>query len=168
MAASKIEQIARNRFDGWRNRERFTQLKGDLLPVNMDEAYEAQAALYALMRHEAGFTEFAGHKVALTSPAIQEMCGVDHPAYGAIFHEFVYQNRHEADPADFIRLGIEFEVGDQINGASFSQAVLDELRAAAPEIETSFSEAEATAFYLASLPATGIDPSYVPPAEFLH
>ena len=114
MAASRIEHIARNRFDGWRNRERFTQLIGELLPSNMDEAYEAQAALYALMRDEAGFTEFAGHKVALTSPAIQEMCGVDHPAYGAIFREFVHQNKHEADPADFIRLGIEFEVAFKI------------------------------------------------------
>jgi len=80
----------------------------------MDEAYEAQAELYNLMRNEAGFSEFAGHKVALTSPAIQEMCGVDQPAYGAIFREFVHANEHVADPADFIRFGIEFEVAFQI------------------------------------------------------
>ena len=114
MTSSKIERIARDRFDGWRNRQRFTQLTGELMPDSMEEAYTAQAALYELMRKEAGYTSFAGHKVALTSPAIQEMCGVDQPAYGAIFSEFVHQDGHIADPADFIRLGIEFEVAFKI------------------------------------------------------
>ena len=66
------------------------------------------------MRARSGFSGFAGHKVALTSPASQKMCGVDEPAYGAILSEFVQSNGYEIDPADFIRLGIEFEIAFEI------------------------------------------------------
>ncbi len=109
-----IHRVARDRFDGWQNRERFTQLTGDLRPRDMSQAYEAQEELYKIMREEAGLTGFSGHKVALTSPAIQEMCGVDEPAYGRVFSKFVHQNNHEIDPDDFIRLGIEFEIAFEI------------------------------------------------------
>ncbi|MEM9279026.1 MAG: fumarylacetoacetate hydrolase family protein, partial [Pseudomonadota bacterium] len=107
-------RVARERFNGWHNREKFTQLTGDNKPETMEEAYAVQSALYEIMRDEAGFTEFAGHKVALTSPAIQEMCGVDEPAYGSVFREFVHPNGHEIRAGDFIRLGIEFEVAFEI------------------------------------------------------
>ena len=80
----------------------------------MEEAYLVQAEVYRLMQAHAGFSGFAGHKVALTSPAIQEMCGVDQPAYGSILSEFVHANQHGADPNEFIRLGIEFEVAVEI------------------------------------------------------
>lgn len=109
-----IHRIARDRFNGWQNRERFTQLLGDLRPQDMDQAYEAQATLYSIMQEEAGFSDFGGHKVALTSPAIQEMCGVDEPAYGRIFSKFIHQNGYEIEADDFIRLGVEFEVAFEI------------------------------------------------------
>ena len=34
----------------------------------------------------------------------------DQPAYGAVFSEFVHNSGHEIDPANFIRLGIEYEI----------------------------------------------------------
>ncbi|MEL7429393.1 MAG: fumarylacetoacetate hydrolase family protein [Pseudomonadota bacterium] len=110
MSTDFIHRVALNRFNGWRNRERFSQLAGAERPADMDEAYRVQAEVYRLMIEQAGFTGFAGHKVALTSPAIQEMCGVAEPAYGAILKEYVYRNGHVARAADFIRIGIEFEV----------------------------------------------------------
>ncbi|MEM8651411.1 MAG: hypothetical protein AAGF54_12835, partial [Pseudomonadota bacterium] len=82
MDQQDIHRIARERFNGWQNREIFSQLTGDDKPDNMADAYEIQSAVYELMRQEDHFTEFGGHKVALTSPAIQEMCGVSEPAYG--------------------------------------------------------------------------------------
>ncbi|MEM7290116.1 MAG: fumarylacetoacetate hydrolase family protein [Pseudomonadota bacterium] len=114
MRTDFIHRIARERFNGWRNREQFSQLLGEDRPHDMDEAYEVQSAVYKLMLDEAGFTGFAGHKVALTSPAIQQMCGVDEPAYGGILSEFVHSNGYKIDSADFIRLGIEFEVAVEI------------------------------------------------------
>ncbi|MEM7216563.1 MAG: fumarylacetoacetate hydrolase family protein [Pseudomonadota bacterium] len=114
MRTEFIHRVARDRFNGWQNREKFTQLIGENKPQDMAEAYAIQSALYNIMREEAKFSEFAGHKVALTSPAIQQMCGVDQPAYGSVFKEFVHPNHHEIDTKDFIRLGIEFEVAFEI------------------------------------------------------
>jgi len=110
MDNTTIHRIAAERFKAWKNGEQFTQLLGDDKPANMDEAYAIQSALYEIMRKEDRFTEFGGHKVALTSPAIQEMCGVDKPAYGAVFREFIHHDHHEIDTSDFIRFGIEFEI----------------------------------------------------------
>ncbi len=110
MKQDTIHRIARERYRGWKNRERFTQLLGADRPSDMSDAYAIQSELYSIMRNEDRFTDFGGHKVALTSPAIQEMCGVDEPAYGAVFKEFIYPNHHKVDMSDFIRFGIEFEV----------------------------------------------------------
>ncbi|MEO1143805.1 MAG: fumarylacetoacetate hydrolase family protein [Pseudomonadota bacterium] len=119
MDQQDIHRIARERFNGWQNREIFSQLTGDDKPDNMADAYEIQSAVYELMRQEDRFTEFGGHKVALTSPAIQEMCGVSEPAYGAVFKEFIYSNNHTVKASDFIRFGVEFEVAFEI-GTDFN------------------------------------------------
>lgn len=110
MDQTSIHRIAKERFKAWKDGERFTQLLGDDKPADMAEAYKIQSALYEVMRKEDRFTRFGGHKVALTSPAIQEMCGVSEPAYGAIFKEFIHANDHLVNMDDFIRFGIEFEV----------------------------------------------------------
>lgn len=110
MDIETIDRIARARFKDWKERKQFTQLLGDDAPADFDEAYKIQSALYNIMAAEDRFTAFGGHKVALTSPAIQEMCGVDQPAYGGVFKEFIHENHHAVDMEDFIRFGIEFEV----------------------------------------------------------
>ena len=110
MNQDTIHRIAEERFKAWKNGDRFTQLLGEDKPADMSEAYAIQSELYNIMRDQNRFTEFGGHKVALTSPAIQEMCGVSEPAYGAVFKELIYQSNHEIDMKDFIRFGIEFEV----------------------------------------------------------
>jgi len=110
-----IHRIANQRFNAWTKGERFTQLVGKDQPADMWEAYRIQSAVYDLMREHRGFTGFAGHKVALTSPAIQAMCGVDAPAYGAVLQEFVHASPHTASAKDFIRFGIEFEVALEIS-----------------------------------------------------
>ncbi len=72
MKQDTIHRIARERFDGWKNCQRFTQLMGADRPTEMKDAYAIQSALYDIMREEDRFTEFGGHKVALTSPAIKK------------------------------------------------------------------------------------------------
>lgn len=114
MTTDFIHRVARDRFNGWRNRKKFTQLLGDDRPSDMNQAYEVQAEVYNLMCEHSEFTGFAGHKVALTSPAIQKMCGVDEPAYGSILKEYRYNNHHQANLSEFIRMGIEFEVAIEI------------------------------------------------------
>ncbi len=69
---------------------------------------------------------------------------------------------------DFVAITREQGVTRQINGASFDDAVLAELRAKAPEIATSFATGEVFEYFIESTNPDGVDPSYVPPAEFLQ
>lgn len=66
----------------------------------------------------------------------------------------------------FVDLVRENEVEDKMIGAAFDDAVLLELRAAAPEIATSMGVDETTIFFLRSFDV--LDPSYEPPGEFLQ
>ena len=60
----------------------------------------------------------------------------------------------------------QYEFEDKMVGASFSDEVVAELRAAAPEIATSLGEGESLDFWLKS--NADIDPDYVPAGEFLQ
>ena len=60
----------------------------------------------------------------------------------------------------------QYEFEDKMIGASFSDEVLAEFRAAAPEIATSLGQEESIEFWIKS--NAEIDPEYVPPGEFLQ
>ena len=66
----------------------------------------------------------------------------------------------------FVEVIREYEVTDQMIGAAFSDSVLGELRAAAPELATSMGVQETLVFWGKSFDP--IDPEYDPPAEFLQ
>lgn len=109
-----IKAVARKIFTAHQNRERFCPLKGADQPEDFDTAYQIQDELYKIMQSEGDCGSFGGHKIALTSPDIQEMCGIDQPAYGSIFDVEIHQSNHNAALADFIRIGVEFEVAFEI------------------------------------------------------
>lgn len=110
MNQEKIEAIARQIHLANVGRKPFVPLKGDDQPSSLEEAYDIQDALYRLMESvgEAGST--GGHKIALTSPDIQELCGVGQPVYGRIFAKTIHHSPHKLNQNDFVRIGIEFEV----------------------------------------------------------
>ena len=66
----------------------------------------------------------------------------------------------------FVEVIREFEVEDKMIGAAFNSSVLQDLRAAAPEIATSLGEQETLVFWGKSFDP--IDPEYDPPGEFLQ
>ena len=68
----------------------------------------------------------------------------------------------------FVAMAREYDAIEQMNGAAFNGDVLAELRVAAPEMATSFSEEEVIDYFILSGNPDGIDPEYVPPAEFLQ
>ena len=68
---------------------------------------------------------------------------------------------------NFVDVLEQFDMVDQTVGAAFSDAVLAELREAAPELATSLGIDETRSFVLLSLVPEG-DPGYEPPAEFLQ
>jgi 2-keto-4-pentenoate hydratase len=124
---ASITRIARHIFEGHERRRRFERLRGELAPTSMAEAYEVQDEVHRLFR-EAGWGELAGHKIALTSRAVQELCGVDQPAGGAIFARTVHPSPAVVRLADFMHLGLEFELGVRLgadlpeSGAPYTRA----------------------------------------------
>jgi 2-keto-4-pentenoate hydratase len=107
---TKAERIARHIFEAHQRRARFERLRGDLAPGSLDEAYALQDAVH---RHfmAAGWGPLGGQKIALTSRAVQELCGVDQPAGGAIFASTIHGSPATLRIGDFVRLGLEFELG---------------------------------------------------------
>jgi 2-keto-4-pentenoate hydratase len=106
---ARVARIARHIFEGHERRRRFERLRGDLAPASLDEAYEVQDEVHRLFR-EAGWGELGGHKIALTSKAVQELCGVDQPAGGAIFARTVHPSPASISLGEFMHLGLEFEL----------------------------------------------------------
>jgi 2-keto-4-pentenoate hydratase len=107
---AKAARIAARIFEAHRRKERFQRLRGEHAPASLDEAYAVQDEVHRLFR-AAGWGELGGHKIALTSKAVQELCGVDQPAGGAIFARTIHQSPATVRLADFVHLGLEFELG---------------------------------------------------------
>jgi 2-keto-4-pentenoate hydratase len=106
----EVQRIARNIFEANRARERFRRLRGADAPGSMEAAYRIQDEVHRLFEVEGGQGPLGGHKIALTSRAVQELCGVDRPAYGAIFASVVRRSPATLKAADFMHLGLEFEL----------------------------------------------------------
>ena len=53
----------------------------------------------------------AGYKIGLTSPRMQEMCGIGHPISGVILSTRVHRSGLSASLAEHVHLGVEFEIG---------------------------------------------------------
>jgi len=76
--------------------------------ADLAEAYRIQEAFVALMEADDGPT--VGWKVALTSPVMQQMCGVDHPCEGAVLRDRVHGSPAVCDTSRLGRLGVEAEI----------------------------------------------------------
>ena len=125
-----MQRIARKIFEANRDRERFRRLRGADAPGSMEAAYLIQDEVHRLFELEGGQGPLGGHKIALTSRAVQELCGVDRPAYGAIFASVIQRSPAVLKATDFMHLGLEFELGVRIgrdvpaSGAPYDQATI--------------------------------------------
>jgi 2-keto-4-pentenoate hydratase len=114
MDQKQTEAVARKIFEANVQRERFRPLRGPDEPGSLDTAYDIQDALYRIMQTQGNSGPVAGHKIAVTSPDIQKLCGVDQPVYGSIFANTIHRTPHVANHANFIRIGVEFEIALEI------------------------------------------------------
>ena len=80
----------------------------DGIGATLADAYAIQDALINRMQADDG--AIAGWKVALTSPVMQEMCGVDHPCEGAVLKDRVLASPATCDTSKLGRLGVEAEI----------------------------------------------------------
>ncbi len=114
MQTHEIQRIASQIFTANQRGDRFEPLTGVDKPASLADAYRIQDQVYHLFATEGGLGELGGHKIALTSQAVQQLCGVSEPAYGSIFRSQIYSSGHQVNTADFVRLGLEFEIAVEI------------------------------------------------------
>lgn len=82
---------------------------------SLEAAYQVQAALNrSWARRDRGV--IAGYKVALTSRAMQEFVGVDHPLAGVVWADVTHESPATVDHGSFVHLGIECEVAVRLGG----------------------------------------------------
>ena len=105
----KIGRIARHIHQAHRERARFERLQGDLAPASLEEAYAVQDEVHQVFE-AAGWGALGGHKIALTSKAVQELCGIDRPLGGGIFASTIHRSPATIALGDFVHLGLEFEL----------------------------------------------------------
>src|SRR5213076_644884 len=93
----------------FRERRQIDILPPELMPADLDEAYAVRQA-FERFETARGRGAVAGYKIGLTTPVMQQLCGVDEPVYGAIFANEVHHARATLAVGDYCRLGIETEI----------------------------------------------------------
>ncbi len=105
----RIERAARRIFEDRRGKRDLASLSEDLRPRDLTEAHAVQDRL-----HEhylaAGEGPLVGWKIALTTPVMQRLVGIDHPCEGGIFAARLYHRTASLAHADCVSLGVESEI----------------------------------------------------------
>ena len=93
----------------FRARQPIDILPDELIPADLDAAYRVRAEFEAIEIPRRGAV--VGYKIGLTTPIMQQLCGVDEPCYGAMFASEIRHSPAQVRVADFCRVGIETEIG---------------------------------------------------------
>lgn len=107
-------------------------LAADIAPQSLDEGYDVQQALRALLQPKLGAT--VGYKIGCTSAVMQQYLSIPHPCAGSIFASRVHDTGVALQPGDYVRVGVECEIavrlgrdlpmyGTPLTGDSVAQAI---------------------------------------------
>jgi len=99
-------------FGAHRTRERFAPLPPELYPQDPADAYAIQSEYVRLRARELG--TLVGYKIALTTPAMRAMVGLDEPIAGEMLERAVRRGPARVRAADYGRLIVEFEIAVQM------------------------------------------------------
>jgi 2-oxo-hept-3-ene-1,7-dioate hydratase len=103
-----IEHIADQLLEADRSRSVVPLLTARNPGMTVEDAYAVQA-LWATRRVEAGH-HVVGHKIGLTSKAMQAATGITEPDYGVIFDDMVFENGAVVPFDDYSNVRIEVEL----------------------------------------------------------
>ena len=98
--------------DAHADREPFGPFPDDAVPHSVDEAYAVQDAFVELKSRACG--PVAGYKIALTTPAMRAMVGLNDSIGGVMHEKQVVRAPASVRAADYGRLIVEFEVAVQL------------------------------------------------------
>ena len=106
-------ELAERLFSENKSRKPFRPIRDSLRPATMEDGYRVQDLLNTRYGED-GRGAIAGYKVGLTSEKIRELCGVHEPIAGSIFQSTVHRSPANLKLANFMHLGIEFELAVEI------------------------------------------------------
>jgi 2-keto-4-pentenoate hydratase len=93
----------------FRERRQVDILPPELMPAGLDDAYAIRGE-FERIETGRGRGAVVGYKIGLTTPIMQQLCGVEEPCYGAIFATELHHDKAELLTRDYCRLGIETEI----------------------------------------------------------
>ncbi|MGI5158701.1 2-oxo-hept-4-ene-1,7-dioate hydratase [Microbispora sp. CA-102843] len=134
----QIERIADELLAADRERSVVPLLTARNPGMEIEDSYAVQA-LWARRRVEAGH-RIVGHKIGLTSKAMQAATGITEPDYGVIFDDMVFENGAAIPFDDFSNVRIEVELAFVLDKPLTGPActlfdVLDATRYVVPALE---------------------------------
>lgn len=103
----------------FRDRRHVEVLPAELYPADLDDAYAIRRD-YQQLEEAQGRGAVAGYKIALTTPVMQQFCGVHEPCWGAIFAREVYASPARLKAADYCRIAVEAEIAMRL-GADIAE-----------------------------------------------
>lgn len=98
--------------DAHAERERFGPFPVDAAPRSIEEAYAVQDEFVALKSRACG--PVVGYKIALTTPAMRRMVGLEDSIGGVLHEKQVVRMPASVRAADYCRLIVEFEIAVQL------------------------------------------------------
>ena len=104
----RVDRAARYFHNIHHNRQPLPRTPPEIDGASIDEAYAMQEALQRLFIPERG--PIAGYKIALTTPVMQQLMGIDHAIAGAIFAKLVHQSPATLRHGDYTRIAVECEI----------------------------------------------------------
>lgn len=113
MSATKAKEPRIEQAGDWlarahEGRKRFAPLPAELMARSAEEAYAIQAEFVGMRARKLG--RVAGYKIALTTPAMRKMMGMDDSVAGAMLEKSLLRDPAQVSAADYVRLLVEFEI----------------------------------------------------------
>ncbi len=108
----RFERAAQWLYDAHRRRDQFGPLPAELAPQSVADAYAIQAAFVGLRHEQLG--SVVGYKIALTTPAMRRMIGMNDSIAGDMLEKTVLRGPSRVRAADYVRLLVEFEIAIEL------------------------------------------------------
>jgi 2-keto-4-pentenoate hydratase len=156
--AGRIEHAARWLVHQHLARSRSRPMPPSLAPRHLTQAYETQQAFVALKARACGPT--VGHKIALTTPQMRALVGLDSPIAGCLLSMQVVRGPATVRESSYGRLLVEFEIAFQMGSdlaADRAPYAPGDVAAAVRAVMPAFELADDRGADYATLPARGLE-----------
>ena len=108
----RIERAGAWLHEAHRGRQRFSSLPAELAPRDAGEAYAIQSEFVAMRAEALG--PVAGYKIALTTPAMRAMVGLNDSIAGDMHEKTILRGPARVRADAYVRLIVEFEIGVEL------------------------------------------------------